>query len=220
MALHLSQAPLLPNITQERGQSFTGEKEFPSSLNIHVQSLGLCSSTPSPRGTSGNPTYLSSFLLDTNITTAPQSIHFTAVYINLGAALTLLPQVGSSKEEQARLSASLHMLLCVFSFHIINPTALLSTFIYSPGTQPAGLLFLHMHTDASRAVTKAKASVLFPEPFSTMASQQWVPCPPSKGWSIFHCLKLPRPQGAGGNKTVFDLAKAKISEVKGQMRNL
>lgn len=103
-----------------------------------------------------------------------------------------------------------------FSFHIINPTALSSTFIYSPGTQLAGLLFLHMHTDAARAEMKAKASVLFPEPFSTSDSQQRVPCPPSKGWSIFHCLKLPRPQGAGGNKTVFDLAKGKISEVKGQ----
>lgn len=68
----------------------------------------------------------------------------------------------------------------------------------------------------TRAETKAKASVLFPEPFSTSDSQQRVPCPPSKGWSIFHCLKLPRPQGAGGNKTVFDLAKGGISEVKGQ----
>lgn len=38
----------------------------------------------------------------------------------------------------------------------------------------------------------------------------------SKGWSIFHCLKLPRPQAAGGNKTIFDLAKGKMSEVKGQ----
>ena len=103
-----------------------------------------------------------------------------------------------------------------FSFHIINPTALSSTFIYSPSTQIAGLLFLHMHTDTARAETKAKASVLFPEPFSTSDSQQQVPCPPSKGWSIFHCLKLPRPQGAGGNKTVFDLAEGKISEVKGQ----
>lgn len=103
-----------------------------------------------------------------------------------------------------------------FSFHVINPTALSSTFIYSPGTQPANLLFLHMHTDAARAEMKAKASVLFPELFSTSDSQQRVPYPPSKGWSIFHCLKLPRPQGAGGNKTVFDLAKGKISEVKGQ----
>lgn len=58
--------------------------------------------------------------------------------------------------------------------------------------------------------------VLFPEPFSISDSQQQVPCPPFKGWSIFHCLKLPHLQGAGGNKTVFDLAKGKISEVKGQ----
>lgn len=103
-----------------------------------------------------------------------------------------------------------------FSFHVINPTALSSTFIYSPGTQLANLLFLHMHTDAARAEMKAKASVLFPELFSTSDSQQQVPCPPCKGWSIFHCLKLPRPQGAGGNKTIFDLAKGKILEVKGQ----
>lgn len=58
--------------------------------------------------------------------------------------------------------------------------------------------------------------VLFPEPFSTSDSQQQVTCPPFKGWSIFHCLKLPHLQGAGGNKTSFDLAKGKISEVKGQ----
>lgn len=85
-----------------------------SSLNIRVQSLSLCSSTSCPRGTSGNPTYLSLFLLGTNITTAPQFIHFTLVLINFGAVLTFLPQVGSGKEERARLGASLHMLLCVF----------------------------------------------------------------------------------------------------------
>ena len=87
--------------------------------------------------------------------------------------------------------------------------------LFSQHTTSRFVVFAQAH-GRSRDETKAKASVLFPEPFSTSDSQQRVPCPPSKGWSIFHCLKLPRPQGAGGNKTVFDLARGKISEVKGQ----
>lgn len=185
-----------------------------STIKIHVQSLGLYSSISSSRGSSDNSSCFSFFLLGTNTKTPPKSIHFTIECKHLGAMLTLLAQVGSSKERQSCLSAT-YTHCCFFNPHCKSYSTPEHLDLSSQHTTSRLVGFAHAH-GCSQGWTKAKALVLFPEPFSISDSQQQIPCSPFKGWSIFHSLKLPHLQGAGGNKTVFDLAKGKISEVKGQ----
>lgn len=86
------------------------------------------------------------FLSGTNITTPPQFIHFITVYINAGACAALTSpgrqwQGGASTSQCQPPHAA-----GWFSFHIINPTALSSTFIYSPSTQLGKFVVLaHAH---------------------------------------------------------------------------
>lgn len=129
--------------------------------------------------------------------------------------LTLLAQVGSGKERQSCLSATYTRCCLFFNPHCKSYSTPEHLDLSSQHTTSRLVGFAHAR-GCSQGWRKAKALVLFPEPFSISDSQQQVPSPAFKGWSIFHCLKLPHLQGAGGNKTNFDLAKGKISEVKGQ----